>query len=121
MVPGSNLLNAALRLIQPQPLMHEAFVSRTTNAIGSWVSLYAAPVAITGSMQPVDKKLYEALGLDLSRSYFTLLTSADVLPLARDRAGDRLTYAGKVFECESDTDWRNADGWRRLLCVEVPA
>lgn len=120
-VPGSNILNMALRVIAPQPLTHLAFVSRAENSAGDTVSVYADPVDIVGSMQAIDKKLYQELGLNLAKNYMTLYTSADVRPTARDRQGDLVTYGGRTWLCESDSDWGTADGWRRLLVVEVPA
>lgn len=119
-IPGANLLSVALRVIQPQTLLHRAFLSRDTNSAGDFVSVFAAPVEISGSMQAVNKKLYQQLGLNLAKNYSTLYTQANVLPTTRDRAGDRLEYAGKFWQCESDMDWSTADGWRKLLCVEVP-
>jgi len=120
-IPGANLLGIALRVIQPQTLSHEAFVSREPNSAGDFVSVYAAPVDIQGSMQAVNKKLYQELGLNLAKNYSQLYTQANVQPTARDREGDRITFGGKVWLCESDMNWGVVDGWRKLLCVEVPA
>jgi len=119
-VPGANVLSIALRAIQPQPLTHLAFVSRSVNSAGDWVTVYDDPVDIAGSMQAVDKRLYQELGLDLAKNYMTLYTTANVRPTARDRSGDLVTYGGRTWLCESDGDWAVADGWRRLLVVEVP-
>jgi len=119
MTPGANLLSVAAQLITMQSLGHLAYASRTVNEAGDFVTVYAAPVAIVGSLQPVQKNLYQELGLNFSKSYFTLHTSADVRPLARDREGDRVTYAGRTYLCESDLDWRGGDGWRKLLMGEV--
>lgn len=120
-VPGSNLLGLALRAIRPQILQHRAFVSRAVNGAGEYVSTFAAPVDITGSMQAVNKKLYQALGLHLSKNYSTLYTSASVNATERDREGDLILWNGKTWQCESDQDWGAVDGWRKFLCVEVPA
>lgn len=120
-IPGANLLSIALRVIQPQTLSHEAFQSREVNSAGDFVSVYAAPVDIEGSMQAVNKRLYQELGLNLAKNYSQLYTSADVRPTSRDREGDRITFGGKVWLCESDMNWASVDGWRKLLCVEVPA
>ncbi len=120
-IPGVNLLNFAARVLQYQTLGHQAFVSRTINAAGDFVGTFASSVSIVGSMQPVSKKLYQELGLNLAKNYSFLYTSATVQPLARDREGDLVTFAGKTWQCESDTNWSAVDGYRKLLCVEVPA
>lgn len=120
-VPGANILNLAMGPIARQSLQHRAFVSRAVNAAGDWQSTFATAVTITGSMQPVKKDLYQALGLDLAKNYSNLYTSADVRPVARDREGDLLTFGGRTWQAISDQDWRGVDGWRKIMCVEVPA
>jgi len=119
-VPGANLLSIALRVIAPQTLAHRAFVSRSPNVSGDWVNVYADPVNITGSMQAVNTKLYQMLGLDLAKNYSTLYTQATVLATTRDRSGDLLEYGGKTWQAESDMNWHAQDGWTKVLCVEVP-
>lgn len=121
MIPGANLLRLAMGPIARQTLTHSAWVSRTVNAAGDYVSTFAAGVTITGSMQPVKKELYQQLGLNLAKNYYQLHTEADVRVTARDREGDLLTFAGKTVQAESDWEWRSVDGWRKILCVEVPS
>ena len=121
LVPGSNLLSLALRVIAPQSLMHKAFVSRTENAAGDTVSTYAEPVAIQGSMQAMNMATYQELGLNIAKNYSTLYTTTNVKPTSRDREGDLVTYGGKTWQCESDMHWQVQDGWCMLLCVEIPS
>jgi len=90
------------------------------NAAGDYESTFAAPAAIQGSFQAINKKLYQELGLNLAKNYATLYTSASVLPTTRDREGDRIIFAGKVWQCESDQNWQAMDGFTKMLCVEVP-
>lgn len=119
MIPGSNLLGMALSVIQPQSLQLRAFVSRVENAAGDTIPTFAAPVCIQGSMQPVDKKLYQMLGLDLIKNYSTLWVFGTVQPVARDRDGDIILWNGKTWQCESDRDWSGVGEYRKVLCVEV--
>lgn len=121
MIPGSNLLQMAMGPIARQSVQWSAWQSRVVNEAGDWVSTFADPVTITGSMQPVDRKLYQQLGLSLSRDYSTLWTSADVRVTDEDREGDKVLWAGAIWQAESDRDWRPADGWRKVLCVKVPS
>lgn len=120
-VPGSNLLGMALSVIQPQTLTHHAWAGRTTDDAGEYVTAYADPVDIEGSMQAVNKKLYQVYGLNLAKNYAQLYTAADVNPTARDRSGDLLQFGGRWWLAESDMNWTAQDGWRKMLCVEVPA
>jgi len=119
-IPGANLLSIAARVIRMETLQHRAFVSRALNAAGDYESTFAAPAAIQGSFQAINKKLYQELGLNLAKNYATLYTSASVLPTTRDREGDRIIFAGKVWQCESDQNWQAMDGFTKMLCVEVP-
>lgn len=119
-IPGANLLSVAARAIRFQTLGHRAFVSRAPNSAGDFVSVFAPSVDITGSMQPVNRKLYQELGLNLSRNYSTLYTTATVRATERDREGDLITFAGKTWQCESDQSWAAVDGFTKMLCVEVP-
>lgn len=121
LVPGTNLLNMAMRVIAPQTLVHKAFVERTENAVGDTVTVYAAPVEISGSMQAINKSLYQEMGLNIAKNYANLYTSADVRPTGRDVSGDLVIYGGRTWLCESDMHWGEQDGWRKLQCVEVPA
>jgi len=119
-IPGANLLSIAARVIAMQTLQHRAFVSRTENAAGDTVSTFAAPVDIQGSVQPINKRLYQELGLNLTKNYVMLYTSANVSPTTRDREGDLVSFNGKTWQCESDENWAKFDGFTKMLCVEVP-
>lgn len=120
-IPGANLLGIASRVIRFETLGHRAFVSREPNSAGDFVSTFAASVDIQGSMQPVNRRLYQELGLNLSKNYATLYTSATIKATSRDREGDLITFAGRTWQCESDQNWAAMDGFTRMLCVEVPA
>ena len=120
-IPGANLFGIAARVIATQTLSHRAFISRELNDAGDWESTFASPVDIQGSFQPVNKRLYQTLGLNLSKNYGMLYTSAVVLPTTTDREGDLLDFAGKTWQCESDQNWAAIDGFTKMLCVETPA
>lgn len=120
-VPGSNLLNLAMGPIRRQAPQWRAWVSRGEAPDGTYVSIYADPLGIDGSMQPVNRDQYQALGLNFEKNYSRLWTTFPVMPMDRDRRGDILLWNGKTWECQSDMDWSGTDGWKRMLCVEVPA
>ena len=120
-IPGANLLSMASRVLKFQTMGHRAYISRVRNSAGDFVSTFAPSVDIQGSMQPLNKKLYQERGLNLARNYQMLYTSARVLPTGEDREGDLLTYDGKTWQCKSDEGWSSVDGFTKMLCVEVPA
>lgn len=119
MIPGSNLLSMALGVIRPQAPMLRVWLSRTRNEIGVYVNTYADAVPILGSFQPVDRKAYQQLGLDLSRNYSILYTSTPVRVVQPDGSADLVEYAGKTHQAESAMDWQAQDGWRSYTFVEV--
>ena len=117
MIPGSNLLQMALRVIAPQSLQYYAFVSSTENDIGILVSTYRSPITVNGSFQPVPRTVYSFMGLDFSKQYFMFYASENIQTLNRGRAGDKLTFNGQSFEVVSETAWHAIDGWNGIMCV----
>jgi hypothetical protein len=120
-IPGANLLSIAARVLRFETLGHRAFVSRSTNSAGEFISTFADSVGILGSVQPVSRKLYQELGLNLAKNYVMLYTSASVAPTERGREGGLVTFGGKTWQAESAHNWAAVDGFTRLLCVEVPS
>lgn len=119
MIPGQNILNMALTLIARQTIVYYKFIERTLNEIGQDITVYADPLLIVGSFQPVAREVYDVYGLDLQKSYFVLFTSNDVLDINRDVSGDQIAFNNQRFQVESSTNWYNLDGWKELLCVRI--
>ena len=117
MIPGSNLLQMALRVIAPQSLKYYAFVSRSENEVGILESKYSLPTIVNGSFQAVPRSVYSFMGLDFSKQYFMFYASADINNLTRGSAGDKLEFKGKFFEVMSETAWHAIDGWNGIMCV----
>jgi hypothetical protein len=118
-LPGCNLLGMALRVIGQQTFQYYAFVSRATNDIGIDVPTYAAPVPLTGSVQPVPRNLYQVYGLQLDKYYATFFVSQNVLDVTRDVSGDQIGFNGQTFQVEQKTDWFAQDGWDSFLAVKI--
>lgn len=121
LVPGSNLLKLALTVIGSQLVQYQSFVSKETNAAGIKVPTYAAVVPLKGSFQPVARQYYNQMGLDFNKEYCNWYDpNATVNDLGRDRKGDRIIFAGKVFEALSSSDWKAVDGWNGTIFVRIP-
>ncbi len=119
MIPGSNLLNMAFQLIAKQTVTYYAFLGRVENDVGQDVTEYAAPAILRGSFQPVPRALYELYGLDLQKTYYTFYVSYDLLDIDRDVSGDQIAFGSRRFQCVSDVDWFEVDGWKAVLCVYI--
>lgn len=120
-VPGSNLLNQALSIIQRQTVDYYQNTGRSTNSIGMQVPAFAAAISVTGSFQAVPRNKYEMYGLDFQKNYFNFYVSRAVIDLQRDVSGDQLAFQSKRYQCVSKTAWEGIDGWDAVLCVEIPA
>ena len=118
-VPGSNLLRQAFGMIARQPVQWLQFQGITKNEAFVEVPAWAAPVNIAGSFQPIDRNLYQTLGLDWTKNYANFYDENTFKDVTRDITGDRLIYAGKTYQIESKQPWFTQDGWEKVLCVEV--
>lgn len=118
-IPGSNLLKIAFSIIARQTLLYYKYISRSKNSVYVNKPTFDLAIEVRGSFQPVPKNRYEQMGLDFSKSYFVLYVPFDFLDLQRNVAGDRVEFEGKLYQCESNTDWFKIDGWKGILCVEI--
>jgi hypothetical protein len=119
MIPGSNLLNMALSVINTQTVQYYKAKSRTLNAVGQYVTSYDDPINVAGSFQPVPRTLYEKYGLDLQKDYFTFYVSQDLIDIQRDVSPDQIVFNSKTYQCLSANDWFEMDGWVGILCVLI--
>lgn len=120
MIPGINVLNIALSVMGKQSIQYYQNTSYSYGSTGKAVPVYASPVTILGSFQPVPRRLYAQFGLSFQKEYFIFYVSKDLIDIGRQEAGDRVVFNGRRYQCESVTDWFNIDGWVAMLCVEVP-
>lgn len=121
MIPGSNILDMAFRVIATSGVQYYQYVSRSINSVGLWESVYALPIKIWGSFQPVERRLYAELGLDLNKKYAHLFVPNNVLDVNRDVSGDQMIFQGEKYQCESSEPWYGLDGWTDILMVKVPS
>jgi hypothetical protein len=116
-----NLLNMALSIIPKQAFQYYANTGRTIQPNGQYLATYAAPLPLSGSVQPVPRELYERYGLDLIKNYFTFFVSQNVMDITRNFSGDAFVYNGNYFQCEQKTDWFSYNGWDAILAIQVPS
>lgn len=120
-IPGSNLLSIALSVITPQSIALSRALSRTQNAVGEWVTTYAAQIPVEGSWQPVDRTKYEALGLDLMKNYYTFYTSEPIKSINRGDSPDLCERNGRKYSAIGDVPWNDIDGWQSVTFVDIGA
>lgn len=118
-IPGSNLLNMARRLIKFQTIQYYQFQSRVLNSARQWVPSFADPIPIQASVQAVDRNRYLDMGLDFNSQYIQLWAPINMVDLTRDSSGDRLVWNGDWYQMKSEQSWWIQDGWAQALAVRI--
>lgn len=119
MIPGSNLLARAARLIRLSNVPYYRYGDRTLNANRIWVSSYFPVDQVPMSVQRVPRDIYMEWGLEFQRNYIMLFASVDLIDLARDAGGDKVLWGNRWYQVESQNSWFEQDGWAKSLAVDV--
>lgn len=119
--PGSNTFALAMSVQGKQTINYYAAIGRTVNSIGLFEGAFAPPVPLKCAVQPIQRSLYEQLGLDLQKNYVTLYIKRNTMDIERGTQGDQFSYAGRRFQLESELDWFRQDGWVGTLCSDIGA
>jgi hypothetical protein len=120
-VPGMNVLNAALSVLGRQRVDYYRDVGRIVNAAGRDDTLYADPVVVAGSFQPLDMRTMQTLGLDMARNWATFHAPIDVIDPTRGKSGDELEYFGRRYHAHDAANWYAQDGWTWSIWVDTDA
>lgn len=115
--PGGNLYGLARGLVGTQAYTFFGGSGRVLDTRGLWVTSFAPGVPLRDSIQAIERKLYQSLGLELDRYYIIIYTDNPLLVVERDISGDQIEFNGERYQLLSDTDWRPQDGWRGVLAV----
>lgn len=116
-----NLLKTVLQVLPSTgPVEYLRFAGNTTNAAGYDVPSFEPATPVKKSqVQAVPRISYGFLNLDYQKNYVNWFVPREVFGLGRDYSGDRMTYAGTLYQCVSPTPWANQDGWVQMLCVDI--
>lgn len=123
MIPGINLLNIALGAIQAQgtagDMLWFKFAGNTVSDSGRQIPVFDEGLPIIGSFQPTEARVIQQLGLEMQKTYRTLITSNPIDSLKRENSPDYLTYLGRKYSVAGDRDWYFQDGWKRIFFVDI--
>lgn len=114
-----NLLNSAMSAVGKQKFSYLKFVSRVTNDVGEFVPTYSLPVALSGQVQAVPRELFEKYGLEFQGTYLMFYVSKEILDIERDVSGDQIKFGGATYQCLSETDWFQINGWTGVIAVRI--
>lgn len=89
------------------------------NAIGYEVPAIEFQEEYTGSVQAVSNKLYEQLGLDLTKNYKTVYCPKLVKSLAEKSHPGRILYNGLTWDVIENQNWWETNGFTKFIMVEI--
>lgn len=91
------------------------------NEIGNEVVTLPDPVIYIGSIQPVDNKLYEQLGLDLAKNYKIVFCPKLLLSLAEQTIPGKIKYDNAWFDIIENQNWWETNGYTKCVICEIKA
>lgn len=113
-----NVLQLAQTVIKMDTITYHQNTDRTLNDIGVYVSAYTDST-IQGNLQPIQKNLYQQLGLDLQKNYGTLHIRENLIDVSRGVSGDQISYNGNRYQCVSKLDWYSQRGFITIMVVQI--
>lgn len=134
MIPGSNILSTALRVIASQYVNWYKYTANTIGATGLVTSSYASSqTVLRGSVQPVPRNRYEALNLDWQKSYITWYVpdinassitrnpngNGDIIEWPVNRNGSLISGKSRRYQLIADTPWTLVDDWTAVIGVDI--
>jgi hypothetical protein len=119
MIPGSNLLKLANRLISFQTIKYYPADGRTLNAARQYVPTFGPAFNMKASVQAVDRNSYANMGLDFNSLYVQVYAELNMIDLQRDSSGDRFVYNGSIYAMSKGQNWFAQDGWATCLAIRI--
>lgn len=134
MIPGSNILSTALRVIASQYVNWYKYTANTIGATGLVTSSYiSSQTVLRGSVQPVPRNRYEAFNLDWQKSYITWYVpdinalsitrnpngNGDIIEWPVNRNGSLISGKSRRYQLIADTPWTLVDDWTAVIGVDI--
>lgn len=114
-----NLLNAALRIIPKQQIIWRKFAGFEVDEQGLKINRYAEGVELTGSVQAVDRNIYDQLGLDQEKEYLTVYAPADIKGVSGQNAPDIIEFGGAAYKVVRNYPWYFYNGWAGVVVIKA--
>ena len=116
-----NVLGSVQSVIGKQSYQIMRYVGRVKNSAGYWVSSFSDPEDMSGSVQPVNAKMYKDLGLDLKKSYIKIYDTELINTMSRNTNGDQIIWNGFIWTIPEELPWNIQGGWNYVMCVKLEA
>lgn len=114
-----NLLATAQTVIGKQDYLLRKYTGRVRNEAGYWVSSFAEPIPMLGSVQPIRATQYQAMGLDFKKAYIKIYDVNLIQSMSRDTNADQVIWDGYLWHVAEDTPWFLSGGWNYVMCVRL--
>ncbi len=114
-----NLLATAQTVIGKQDYLLRKYTGRVRNEAGYWVSAFAEPIPMLGSVQPIRATQYQAMGLDFKKAYIKIYDVNLIQSMSRDTNADQVIWDGYLWHVAEDTPWFLSGGWNYVMCVRL--
>lgn len=117
----NNLLKAALRIIPKQTFIWRKFTGFSVDSQGLRINQYAEGVEVIGSVQAMDRDMYDQLGLDREKEYLVAYGPVDIKGVSGQNAPDLIEFGGNVYKVVRNYPWYFYDGWSGVVIVKAEA
>jgi hypothetical protein len=94
---SGNLLAQALSNLPKQTVMWYANPKTVTQANGLDLTTFDPPAPVLGSWQPIARKDYQALGLDMQKQFAMFYTTAPIVVDSRGVNGEQVTFGNQRY------------------------
>jgi len=93
-------------------------VGQEINEIGIPVPTYGPWYTCHGTVQPVNRSRYEALGLDWSKNYINAWGSVMMHTVGEHEQPDQILWRDRLWLVTAVTEWKPHNGWVNVTAVE---
>lgn len=120
----TNLLNLALPIINniidatTGIFQVRSCDGETINDIGVPVPSYGEWLGCNGTVQPVKRDRYEALGLDWSKNYINIWGSVIMHTIGDKKQPDQVKWRDRIWNVITINEWNPHNGWVNATAVE---
>ena len=87
------------------------------NELGVKVATYGPWAHCKGSVQPVQRSRYEALGLDWAKNYISIWGSIVLTDLSTAKQPSQILWQGSLWNVTALTEWNPHNGWMNCTAV----
>lgn len=102
-----------------QPILYYQYDRTVTDSMGRDIPQYLDPIPLQASVQAVDNKTYQELGLDLNKHYKSIWAEHPMFSIAERKQPDKIIYNNMTFILVSNTNWSETNGYTQALMVQV--